>query len=152
MTEPQQPSTKSNATIIWDAITELSNAERCISRQVLRDITGLKITIIDDHVERLDANNKIRRVGGGILEVVEVYPPARPISVTELTNGWVNTEIGDTVLLLQPIEARKYARLLAGYNVQLDEIDRSNHALYRTAELANQVRELRAEIAALKRA
>lgn len=151
MAETLPPSCKSNATIIWEAITELTNAGRLISRQVLRDLTGLKITIIDDHVERLDENGKIRRIGSGLIEVVEVYPPARAISVTETESGWVTAEMGDLVWQMQPKEARKLARLLMGYSTQLEELEGSHSALLRTTELANQVRELRTQITRMQR-
>ena len=50
--ETQQPSKQSNAQVIWDACVSLQNAERKISRRVLFELTGLRMTIIDDHVER----------------------------------------------------------------------------------------------------
>lgn len=149
---PQTPLRKSNASIVWHAIVELSNSNRLISRHVLREITGLKTSIIDDHLERLDAKGRIRKVGGGLLEIIEEFEEPRSCSVTEIPSGWVKLEIGDECMLLQPVEARKLARGMAGYLGQMDEIERSSKALLRTVDLAIQVRELRAEVAAVKRA
>ena len=47
-----------SAQMVWDAILELHNAEKRINRQSIAALTGLRPTIVDDHVERL-------RDGGG---------------------------------------------------------------------------------------
>ena len=47
-----------SARMVWDAILELHNCEKRINRQSIAALTGLRPTIVDDHVERL-------RDGGG---------------------------------------------------------------------------------------
>lgn len=47
-----------SASMVWDAILELHNGEKRINRQSIAALTGLRPTIVDDHVERL-------RDGGG---------------------------------------------------------------------------------------
>ena len=86
--ETQQPSKQSNAQVIWDACVSLQNAERKISRRVLFELTGLRMTIIDDHVERFVGNNRLRRLGAGELEVVEVFNPARAAHQQDGPGQW----------------------------------------------------------------
>ena len=39
-----------SAQMVWDAILELHNAEKRINRQSIAALTGLRPTIVDDHV------------------------------------------------------------------------------------------------------
>lgn len=142
---------RATGTIVWEAIIDLTNDERSISRQILRDATGLSLTWIDDHVNRLETAGKIIKVGKGLIELVHEFPPARHASITELTNGAVKLELGDAYLELAPKEARTLGRLLAGHARQFEDIEGSNKALIRTAELADRIRDLERQVVALKR-
>jgi len=35
---------------IWDVLLELHSQEQVITRELLRDLTGLRLQIVDDHV------------------------------------------------------------------------------------------------------
>ena len=48
-----------SAQMVWDAILELHNAEKRINRQAISALTGLRPTIVDDHVERLRDAGKL---------------------------------------------------------------------------------------------
>lgn len=128
---------------IWDACIDLANREKAINRKALSELTGLKISIVDDHVERMVANGYLQRRGYGILEVVEQFPAPRAISKTVLPNGQVKLEIGDTVLDLTPKESRTLSQLFGPELFTVQEIEAGNFALARMAEVAIQVRELR---------
>ena len=146
----QQPTAKSNGQQVWDTIVDLSNQERHITRKVLCDATGLKAQIVDDHVERLVLHGKLRRLGYGVLEVVEQFPEPRVISKTVLPDGRVRLEIDDIMLTLTPKEARTVAGLFGAELNTLLEIESSSHFLARMAELANQVQDLRRTVTALR--
>jgi len=75
-----------------------TTAEKRINRQSIAALTGLRPTIVDDHVERLRDAGKLARAGKGDLELLETFPPPRPISKTELANGLVKIEVGDVCL------------------------------------------------------
>ena len=57
-----------SAQMVWDAILELHNAEKRINRQAISALTGLRPTIVDDHVERLRDAGKLARAGKGDLD------------------------------------------------------------------------------------
>ncbi|KJA11303.1 hypothetical protein RP29_06145 [Acidovorax temperans] len=137
--------------IIWETMVGLANEERSITRQVLRDVTGLSFTIIDDHVERLVTRGKIVKAGKGLIQVVPLYPTERPQSLTVLPSGLVKFEIGDQYIELTPPEARRHALLFAGFARQFEEISGSNKALIRTGELSNWMGEIHQEVLAIKR-
>lgn len=141
---------KSNAQIVWDAIVDLANEERHVTRKVLCEVTGLKAKIVDDHVERLILHNRLRRLGYGVLEVVEQFPPPRPISKTVMPNGIVKLEIDDVLVELTPKEVRTLAGMFGGEMNSLLDIESSSHYLVRVAELAGQVRELQRVVTALR--
>lgn len=137
--------------IIWETIVGLTNDERDISRQVLRDATGLSYDVIDDHIKRLETAGKVFKVGKGLIKVMPLYPPERAQSVTALPDGRVKFEIGDEYLVLTPPEARRHGMLFTGFARAFEDIEGSNKALIRTAELAYEVRQLRRELEARKK-
>lgn len=137
---------RSNAQLVWDAVVDLSNDERHITRKVLCDVTGLKAQIVDDHVERMILHGKLRRLGYGVLEVVEQFPAPRVISKTVLPNGLVKLDVGDTCLDLTPKEARTLAGMFCVELNSLTDIDASSHYLARAAELAGQMREMQRQL------
>ena len=65
-----------SGTLIWEAMVDLANDERSISRQILRDTTGLTMTVIDDHIARLETIGKIIKVGKGLVEIVREFEKA----------------------------------------------------------------------------
>jgi hypothetical protein len=152
MTTPTTTQRPANAQIIWDAITDLKNLERRVTRAVLVQATGLKPGIIDDHVERLICNDKLMRAGNGELEVLESHRPARDISLLLTTGGVAKVEIGDELLELTPREARQLSKLMAGFNSELQDIEQSNRAMVLAHELAREIKENRREIKALRAA
>jgi hypothetical protein len=107
---------------IMDAIRDLHNQEQIVTREVLRETTGLKMTLVDDHIAGLLADEKIRRVKAGVFMPMDAPPPARPISVTDMPDGIVILEIRDQVMHLTPREARTIANRFSGQAAQLASI------------------------------
>lgn len=104
---------------IYDAVCELHALEQVATRETVAELTGLKLSIIDDRMRALVDDGKIKRVLRGVFVPVEVHPPARCISKTVLPDGMVKLEIGDEVLTLTPREDRALALLQAGAAMQV---------------------------------
>lgn len=137
--------------LVWETIVGLTNEERSITRQVLREATGLSYEVIDDHIKRLETAGKVFKVGKGLIEIVPMYPPERVQSLTPLPNGKVKWEMGDIYAEFTPPEARRHAMMFTGFARQFEDIEASNKALIRTAELADRIRELERTVAALRK-
>ena len=135
-----------SAQMVWGAILELHNGEKRINRQSIAALTGLRPTIVDDHVERLRDAGKLARASKGDLELLETFPPPRPISKTELANGLVKIEIGDVCLDLSPKEMRMLYRACAGHARDMHEIDEANKAVILCHELARENAEMRRQL------
>lgn len=103
---------------ILDAVCELHALEQVVTRETVAELTGLKLTIVDDRLRALADDGRLKRVLRGVYVPVEVYPPARSISKTVLSDGMVKIEIGDEVLTLTPREDRALAMLQAGAIMQ----------------------------------
>ena len=135
-----------SAQMVWDAILELHNGEKRINRQSIAALTGLRPTIVDDHVERLRDAGKLARAGKGDLDLLETFPLPRPISKTELANGLVKIEVGDVCLDLSPKEMRMLYRACAGHARDMHEIDEANKAVILCHELAREIADLRRQL------
>jgi biotin operon repressor len=132
--------------IVWETILQLENDGRLITRRNLREVTGLSYEQIDESIKRLENNGKVIKAGGGLIEVVPLYPAERAQSLTALPDGLMKWEIGDFCIELTPPELRKHAMMLAGFARQYDDIEGSNRALVRNAELNDQLRDVRKEL------
>ncbi len=131
----EKPSRTSGETIL-EAIQDLENHGRKADRPMLRDITGLKMSIVDDHVARLVEAGKVRRLGKGVLELVHQFPESRPISKTVMANGLVKLEIDNVYLELTPHESRVLGALFAGDAAELSRI-REDQDLTDTVQALN---------------
>lgn len=121
--EPAPEVARTTRQIICDVIQELHQQGQVITREVLRDLTGLRWTIIDDHVSRMiNEDGTLRRVRAGVFLPVTPMPEPRAVSVTDLPDGTSIIEIGEMVARLYPMERRALANRLAGDAVQLSNI------------------------------
>lgn len=145
--EPKRPV----GAIIWETVVGLANDERSITRRVLQDATGLSYEVIDDHIKRLETAGKVIKAGKGLIEIVPIYPPERPQSLTAMPSGIVKWEIGDSCVELTPPEMRRHAMMAVGFARQFEDIEASNKALIRNAELNDELRDVRRELMQLKR-
>lgn len=135
---------------VYDAVCELRRLEQIATRETVAELTGLKLSVVDDRLRALVDNEKLKRLLRGIYEVVEQYPPARVISKTVLPDGYVKYDIGDFVLTLTPIEDRVFSQLGMGAAGQAILINSTNQHLYLATELSARVEKLERENKALR--
>ena len=135
---------KTTGQIIWDTIQDLHQQGQVATRELLVELTGYKMTIIDDHVSRMIENGRLRRLRAGVFAPVAAMPEPRPVSVTDLADGTVLMEIGDVVLHLWPREYRALAKRMVGDAVQYSNIQAGVEAGTLATDLA-------AELLAAKR-
>ena len=141
---------KSTAQRIWDAITDLYNQEQVVTRETLCEVTGLRMSIIDDHVGRMVDNEQLRRVRAGVFVPIPKMDPPRPVTGTMTADGYLVLELGDKVWVLQPKEARMIGALTAGQFVQFSNIQSGHEAGMVVTEVYGRMRRLEKELAALK--
>ena len=144
MTDPKP---RSNAEVVLGAIEDLHAREQIVTREILAELTGLKLTTIDDRLGHLVDNGKIRRVQRGVFVPLEQHRPARPISRTLCPDGTTVLEVGDTVMILSPRESRMIGELMAGSSQQYAAIEIGHEAARLNAVLQAQISEVRREVA-----
>ena len=144
MTDPKPRST---AEVVMGAIEDLHAREQIVTREILSELTGLKLTTIDDRLGHLVDTGKIRRVQRGVFVPLEQHRPARPISRTLCPDGTTVLEVGDTVMILSPRESRMIGELMAGSSQQYAAIEIGHEAARLNAVLQAQISEVRREIA-----
>lgn len=135
---------------VLDAVLELHSLEQVATRETVHDLTGLKLTVVDDRLGVLVDDGKLKRVLRGVYVPVETFPPARDISKTILTDGRVKYEIGDDVLTLTPKEDRALSSLTAGAASQAIAIESARQTSMLVTELAAQLERIKRDYAALK--
>lgn len=144
MTDPKP---RSNAEVVLGAIEDLHAREQIVTRETLAELTGLKLTTIDDRLGHLVDTGKIRRVQRGVFVPLEQHRPARPISRTLCPDGTTVLEVGDTVMILSPRESRMIGELMAGSSQQYAAIEIGHEAARLNAVLQAQISEVRREVA-----
>ena len=144
MTDPKPRST---AEVVMGAIEDLHAREQIVTREILSELTGLKLTTIDDRLGHLVDTGKIRRVQRGVFVPLKQHRPARPISRTLCPDGTTVLEVGDTVMILSPRESRMIGELMAGSSQQYAAIEIGHEAARLNAVLQAQISEVRREVA-----
>lgn len=144
MTDPKP---RSNAEIVLGAIEDLHAREQIVTREILAELTGLKLTTIDDRLGHLVDTGKIRRVQRGVFVPLEQHRPARPISRTLCPDGTTVLEVGDTVMILSPRESRMIGELMAGSSHQYAAIEIGHETARLNAALQAQISDVRREVA-----
>ena len=136
---------------IYDAVCELHALEQVVTRETVAELTGLKLTVVDDRLGALVDDEKIKRVLRGVYVPVEQHPPARRISRTVLPDGTAMIEIGDDVVVhLTPKEDRALAQLQSGAATQAIAIESARQTSILVAEMAAKLQRIEREYAALK--
>lgn len=147
MTDTATKPTKSNAEIVLSAVQDLFAREQIVTRETLAELTGLKLTTIDDRLGYLVDTGKIRRVQRGVFVPMAQHKPARPISRTLCPDGTTVLEVGDTVMILTPRESRMIGELMAGSSHQYAAIEIGHEAARLNTHLSAQISEVRREVA-----
>ena len=141
---------KSTTALVLEAVQDLHAQEQIVTRETLAELTGLKLSVIDDRLGTLADDGAILRVQRGVYVPAPQHPPARPMSKTVMPDGMVKIEIGDEVLTLTPREDRALANLMAGAAAQAAAIETGRNTAILAAELSEQVKHLRRQVAALE--
>ena len=139
-----QPKEATSSQRVYDAVRELRGLGMEATRHTVAELTGLRMTTVDDRLRHLvEDEQRLRRTVRGCYELTDQYPPPRPMSLTILTDGCVKTEIGDDVQTLTPAEARAFARALGGFLDDARVLEASRAQLMVATELAENVERLR---------
>jgi hypothetical protein len=117
MTEPK------TSDAVLEAVQDLHASEHLVTREALAEVTGLRLSIIDDRLTHLVNIGQVIRRQRGVFEPAEIHPAARAVSPTLLPGGLVKIEIGDEVITLTPRENRALGELMAGSRQQFTHIE-----------------------------
>ncbi|KIN90157.1 hypothetical protein [Thauera sp. SWB20] len=150
MTDTTTNPKRSTAEIVLEAIQDLHAREQIVTREVLAEMTGLKLTTIDDRLGYLLDNGRIRRVQRGVFVPMEQHKPARPISRTLCPDGTTVLEIGEAVMILTPRESRMLGEVMTGAAQQFVAIEIGHEGARLNAVLSAQVSDVRRELRQLQ--
>jgi len=150
MTDTTAHPKRSTAEIVLEAIQDLHAREQIVTREILAEMTGLKLTTIDDRLGYLLDNGRIRRVQRGVFVPMEQHKPARPISRTLCPDGTTVLEIGDAVMILTPRESRMLGEVMTGAAQQFVAIEIGHEGARLNAVLSAQVSDVRRELRQLQ--
>ena len=138
---------KSNAETILEAIEDLHNQEQIVTRETLSQLTGLKLSIIDDRLSYLVDSGQIIRVQRGVFIPAPKHRVARLMSKMVLPDGTIKIEIGDDeILTLTPREARNLGNLMVAEAMQYANIEIGHHMAILQSEISGQVRKLTRQV------
>ena len=135
---------------IYTAVQELRELGQEATRHTIAQLTGLKMTVVDDRLRALVDDGRLRRLLRGVYELVEVFPPPRTTYAGITQSGMVKVEVGDDVWTLTPSEARRVARVLGGFAEDARILESSRAHLFLATELAAKVEKLEREMRAYK--
>lgn len=135
--EKAQPITSTQR--VYEAVRELRAGEQIATRETVAELSGLKLSVVDDRLRTLVDDGQLKRLLRGVYELVETFPPSRAISKTIMTDGFVKIEIGDDVLTLTPTEDRALALLQAGAAAQVMALETGRAHLFLATELTAKV-------------
>ena len=150
MTDTTTNPKRSTAEIVLESIQDLHAREQIVTREVLAEMTGLKLTTIDDRLGYLLDNGRIRRVQRGVFVPMEQHKPARPISRTLCPDGTTVLEIGEAVMILTPRESRMLGEVMTGAAQQFVAIEIGHEGARLNAVLSAQVSDVRRELRQLQ--
>ena len=154
MSTPQPEKAVSSTQAVLDAVCELWRLEQTATRETVADITGLKLSTVDDRLGFLVDDGKLQRVLRGHYIPVVVHPKARNISKEILEDGTVlyefSSDTGSTVLKLTPKEDRTLAALTAGAATQLIAIEANRQQTILLTSMAAELDRIKRENKALQ--
>lgn len=136
--------------IIWGALVDLRAQQQIATRQVLAEVTGLKLVTIDDHLNRMVEDGQLRRPVAGVVEIIDQMPAPRAMTVTDLPDGLTIIELGDDEMRMWPQERRALAKRLAGDIVQYSNIEFGRETGVAMAEMLAELRKERTARKALE--
>lgn len=133
-------------TIIWAALVDLRAQGQIATRQVVAQVTGLKLVTVDDHLSRLVDDGQLRRPVAGVVEIVDQLPPPRAVSMTHAPDGPSKLEIGDFCIDIWPQERRMLANLLLGDAVQYSNIQTGQDINFLAHQVWEELKQLKRDL------
>ncbi len=119
---------KSNAETILEAIEDLHNQEQIVTRETLSQLTGFKLSIVDDRLSYLVDSSPDYPCTAWCIHSSPQHCPSRIMSKMVLPDGTVKIEIGDDqILTLTPREARNLGNLMVAEAMQYANIEMGHH-------------------------
>lgn len=112
--------------IIYSAALDLHQSGQVITREALSQITGQKMSVVDDRLKVLVDDGFLRRVERGVFLPIFKHHETRVISKTILPDGSIKIDIGDEVLELTPHEAMILGKNLIGEAMSLNMLEVGN--------------------------
>lgn len=135
---------------IFQAVRDLREVDQIATRETVAELTGLKLSVVDDRLRTLVDDGRLRRLLRGVYEMVEVFPPPRNTYAGIMQDGMVKVEVGDDVWTLTPNEARRVARVLGGFAEDARILESSRAHLFLATELAAKVEKLERELKTMR--
>ena len=128
---------------VSDAVRELYELGQTVTRHTVAELTGLKMSVVDDRLRALVDDGKLRRLVRGVYKPIEQHPEPRPMFFGLMTDGFVKLEVGDDVLTLTPAEARRIARAMGGFAEDARVLESTQRHLFLAQEVANELAQQR---------
>lgn len=132
--------------VIWGALVDLRAQGQIATRQVLSQVTGLKLVTVDDHINRWVEDGQLRRPVAGVVEIVQPLPPPRAVSMTHSPDGPSKLEIGDVCIDIWPQERRMLANLLLGDAIQYSNIQSGQDLNFLAHQVWNELKQLKRDL------
>ena len=136
-------------TQVFEAIRQIHDAGGEPTRERIHQITGLKLSTVDDRIKVLRGEGMIA-MAKQCYRPVHAHAPARDVIIAHLNNGMTMLEVGPYVLHLVPAEAHRVAQGLAGKAMEYTALERFQELQGQLLEEAARRRELEREVKALK--
>ena len=85
---PLQETDSSTKQRVYDAVQELRELGQEATRHTVAQLTGLKMTVVDDRLRTLADDGQLRRLVRGVYDLDKPYPPPRPMFFGILADGF----------------------------------------------------------------
>lgn len=136
-------------TQVFEAIRQIHDAGGEPTRERIHQITGLKLSTVDDRIKVLRGEGMIA-MAKQCYRPVHTHAPARDVIIGHLNNGMTMLEVGSCVLHLVPAEAHQVAQGLAGKAMEYTALERFQELQGQLLEEVAKRRALEREVKALK--
>lgn len=136
--------------IIYSAALDLYQSQQIVSRKALAEVTGQKMSVVDDRLKVLVDDGLMRRVENGVYIPIFKHHESRIISKTIMPDGSIKIDIGDEVLELTPHEAMILGRNLVGEAIAISAVETGNQFAIQNEILKNKIGKLEQQIHYLK--
>lgn len=108
---------------VWQTVLEIASTQQAFTRIEVQRLSGLTFHVVDDHMERLEEDGKVKRVRAGTFILVKQFPAPVPVSYTPILEQlMMKMERGDSIWEMTWPELRLHAQMLAGFLAQMNRM------------------------------